>query len=46
LVDHYSYAPAFTIAAVLPLAGMGALFWLAPGLAPVRFSQAGSSGNP
>jgi MFS transporter, ACS family, hexuronate transporter len=38
LVDHYSYAPAFAIAAVLPLAGMCGLFWLAPGLAPVRFS--------
>lgn len=29
LVDHYSYAPAFTIAALLPLAGMCALFLLA-----------------
>jgi MFS transporter, ACS family, hexuronate transporter len=42
LVDHYSYAPAFTIAAVLPLAGMCALFWLAPRLTPVQFSHAGS----
>jgi ACS family hexuronate transporter-like MFS transporter len=32
LVDHFSYFPAFTIAAILPIAGMGALFWLAPGL--------------
>lgn len=32
LVDHYSYAPAFLIAALLPLAGMGALFAFAPGL--------------
>jgi ACS family hexuronate transporter-like MFS transporter len=45
LVDHYSYAPAFAIAAVLPLAGMCALFWLAPGLVPVRFSHAGSGAN-
>jgi ACS family hexuronate transporter-like MFS transporter len=47
LVDHYSYAPAFTIAAVLPLAGMCALFWLAPGFAPVRFSEtdSGASGT-
>ena len=29
LVDHYSYTPAFTIAALLPLAGMCALFLLA-----------------
>lgn len=40
LVDHYSYVPAFTIAALLPLAGMSALFWLAPGLKPVRFTSA------
>jgi len=35
LVDHYSYGPAFTIAALLPLAGMCVLFALAPGLTPV-----------
>ncbi len=34
LVDHYSYAPAFGIAALLPLAGMCALFCLAPGMKP------------
>jgi ACS family hexuronate transporter-like MFS transporter len=45
LVDHYSYAPAFAIAAVLPLAGMCALFWLAPRLTPVQFSQAGYGQN-
>jgi MFS transporter, ACS family, aldohexuronate transporter len=45
LVDHYSYAPAFTIAAVLPLAGMCALFWLAPGFAPVRFREEGSGAS-
>jgi ACS family hexuronate transporter-like MFS transporter len=45
LVDHYSYAPAFAIAAVLPLAGMCALFWLAPRLTPVQFSPAGSGPN-
>jgi ACS family hexuronate transporter-like MFS transporter len=39
LVDHYSYAPAFTIAALLPLLGMGALFLLAPGLTPVAASS-------
>lgn len=39
LVDHYSYAPAFAIAALLPLAGMCALFWLAPRFKPVQFSR-------
>ena len=39
LVDHYSYAPAFTIAALMPLAGMCALFWLAPGLTRVKISR-------
>ncbi len=36
LVDHYSYVPAFAIAAILPFAGMCAFFWLAPGMKPVR----------
>ena len=40
LVDHYSYFPAFTIAAVLPLVGMFALFSLAPGLKRVAISPA------
>jgi ACS family hexuronate transporter-like MFS transporter len=39
LVDHYSYGPAFTIAALLPLAGMCALFLFAPGLTRVRISH-------
>lgn len=34
VVDHYSYAPAFVVAALLPLAGAAALFTLAPGLRP------------
>ena len=35
LVDHYSFAPAFVVAALLPLAGVAALFGLAPGLRPL-----------
>jgi ACS family hexuronate transporter-like MFS transporter len=38
LVDRYSYFPVFTIAAILPIAGMGALFWLAPGLDAAKIS--------
>jgi ACS family hexuronate transporter-like MFS transporter len=32
VVDHYSYAPAFLLAALMPMAGAVALFGLAPGL--------------
>jgi len=38
LVDHYSYFPAFAIAAMLPIAGMGVLLWLAPGLKAAKIS--------
>jgi len=34
LVDRYGYAPVFVIAAALPLAGVSALFLLAPGFRP------------
>lgn len=40
LVDHYSYAPAFVVAALLPLAGGAALFLLAPGLRPFTVTAA------
>jgi MFS transporter, ACS family, hexuronate transporter len=36
LVDHYSYAPAFVIAALMPFAGGITLFLLAPGLKPAQ----------
>ncbi len=36
VVDHYSYAPAFLLAALMPMAGALALFGLAPGLRPFR----------
>ena len=39
LIDHYSYAPAFLIAGVLPLAGAAALFLLAPRLKPFEISS-------
>jgi ACS family hexuronate transporter-like MFS transporter len=32
VVDHYSFAPAFVLAALMPMAGAAALFALAPGL--------------
>src|SRR5580704_17206272 len=38
LVDHYSYVPAFTIAALLPLAGMFGLFSLASKMRPVNIT--------
>lgn len=41
LVDHYSYAPAFAIAAVLPFAGGAALFALTPGFKPYTVKTAG-----
>lgn len=34
LVDHFSYAPVFALAAVMPLAGVAALFTLSRGLRP------------
>jgi MFS transporter, ACS family, hexuronate transporter len=45
LVDHYSYVPAFAIAALLPLAGMIALFALAPGMRPAPLSSPPSRGS-
>ena len=39
LVEHYSYAPAFLIAAILPLAAMAALWLLAPGMKPADLKQ-------
>jgi ACS family hexuronate transporter-like MFS transporter len=35
LVDHFSYAPVFALAAVMPLAGVVALFVISRGLRPV-----------
>jgi ACS family hexuronate transporter-like MFS transporter len=35
LVDHFSYAPVFALAAVMPLAGVVALFAISRGLKPV-----------
>ena len=35
LVDRFSYAPVFVLAAVMPLAGTIALFTLSKGLRPV-----------
>lgn len=35
LVDHFSYAPVFALAAIMPLAGVVALFTLSRGLRPV-----------
>ena len=37
LVDHFSYLPVFSLAAVMPLAGTAALFVVAGRLRPVRF---------
>ncbi len=34
VVDHYSFAPAFFVAALMPMAGAAALFTVAPGLRP------------
>ena len=36
LVDRFSYLPVFSLAAVMPAAGVAALFLLAPGLKPVK----------
>ena len=39
LVDHFSYAPAFALAAIMPLAGVMALFAISQGLRPVNGRQ-------
>jgi MFS transporter, ACS family, hexuronate transporter len=36
LVDHFSYSPAFALAAVMPLAGTFGLFAISDGLRPIR----------
>ncbi|HEX4166617.1 MAG TPA: MFS transporter [Bryobacteraceae bacterium] len=35
LVDHFSYAPVFALAAVMPIAGVAALFIVSKGLRPI-----------
>ena len=43
LVDHFSYSPAFALAAVMPLAGVFALFVLSDGLRPITIFNSHSS---